>query len=320
VWVANSADGSVSRIAPETGTVTKTIMVGDRLGGIAYGAGSVWVTTQPSLAKDRLAGTLTFSDAGDLILQNADGSRRRKLTTNGADRDPSWSPDGSTIVFARGADFGSHLFTISPDDGAVHQLTTGPVKGADPVWSPDGRYIAFERGTNDRNSIWVVRPDGTGLRDITPQNAAYGYPTWTPDSSSVTACRYTLPNFAPTQLMSFNMDGRQSRSLWSVPGTAFAPVWSPSGDLIAYGDNASGVGVYVTGGSGGGFTKLSSLPPNAISGGRVGPAWSPDGSAIAFGGAGPNGADIYVINADGTGLSRLTGDGRAGQPDWRPTR
>ena len=41
------------------------------------------------------------------------------------------------------------------------------------------------------------------------------------------------------------------------------------------------------------------------------PDWSPDGKKIVFNGipkGSPDGADIYVINADGTGLTRLTTD------------
>ena len=44
VWVANSSDGTVSRIDPETGRVVKTIRVGGRPIGITAGDGYVWVT------------------------------------------------------------------------------------------------------------------------------------------------------------------------------------------------------------------------------------------------------------------------------------
>jgi len=44
VWVANAADGTVSRIDPVTGKVVKTIKVGGRPVGVATGDGYVWVT------------------------------------------------------------------------------------------------------------------------------------------------------------------------------------------------------------------------------------------------------------------------------------
>jgi YVTN family beta-propeller protein len=47
VWVANSGDGSVSRIDPRTNAVTATVAVGHRPQGIAIAAGAVWVTVRP---------------------------------------------------------------------------------------------------------------------------------------------------------------------------------------------------------------------------------------------------------------------------------
>ena len=46
VWVANAADGTVSRIDPETNEVVKTITVGNAPAGIAVVDGSVWVSVQ----------------------------------------------------------------------------------------------------------------------------------------------------------------------------------------------------------------------------------------------------------------------------------
>jgi YVTN family beta-propeller protein len=46
VWVANSGDGTVSRIDSVGNEVTKTIDVGHRPQGIAVGSGFVWVTVR----------------------------------------------------------------------------------------------------------------------------------------------------------------------------------------------------------------------------------------------------------------------------------
>jgi YVTN family beta-propeller protein len=43
VWVANSGDGTVSRIDPETNAVVATITIGGTPVGIAFGGETVWV-------------------------------------------------------------------------------------------------------------------------------------------------------------------------------------------------------------------------------------------------------------------------------------
>ena len=54
VWVANTQDGTVSRIDPRTATVTHTIPVGRRPTGVAAGAGAVWVANSLSGTLDRI--------------------------------------------------------------------------------------------------------------------------------------------------------------------------------------------------------------------------------------------------------------------------
>ena len=47
IWVANSGDGTVSRIDPASGNVVATIEVGGNPASVAVGEGGVWVTTYP---------------------------------------------------------------------------------------------------------------------------------------------------------------------------------------------------------------------------------------------------------------------------------
>jgi Tol biopolymer transport system component len=49
------------------------------------------------------------------------------------------------------------------------------------------------------------------------------------------------------------------------------------------------------------------------------PSWSPDGSQLVFSGSSGGITDLYVVNADGTGLRRLTDDKFGDlQPQWSP--
>jgi len=57
----------------------------------------------------------------------------------------------------------------------------------------------------------------------------------------------------------------------------------------------------------------------------VGLAWSPDGTAIAFAASSdrtrtpnPRGSALYVVNADGSGLSVVPDTGKVWDPAWRP--
>lgn len=89
-------------------------------------------------------------------------------------------------------------------------------------------------------------------------------------------------------------------------------------------DQIDHVGIYSTRLSGGGLRKITLPPKRAAEDGEV--QWSPDGRKLVFVRTFLDGANttlrqaIYTVNADGSGLRRVTpfslnaGDG----PDWSP--
>lgn len=100
------------------------------------------------------------------------------------------------------------------------------------------------------------------------------------------------------------------------------PAWSPDGSKLVFASNRNGAvdELYVMNPDGSGLQQLTTL------GGFVAnPAWSPDGSKIAFVFGLTFGfnsyRNLYVINADGTGLKLLYNDLTAydmGRPAWSP--
>jgi len=96
--------------------------------------------------------------------------------------DPSWSPDGHHLLFARGSD----LFVASPDGSEPRKLITMQQTPRCIKESPDGKRIRFTIGPADQTSsaIWEIRSDGTDLHPVlpgwhTPPQEYCG--NWTPD-------------------------------------------------------------------------------------------------------------------------------------------
>jgi PKD repeat protein len=95
---------------------------------------------------------------------------------------------------------------------------------------------------------------------------------------------------------------------------ATAPSWSPDATRLAFTD---GNEVQVVNLIGGALTNLTNHPANDAS-----PAWSPNGEKIVFQSDREGRAELYVMNADGSSVVRLTYnagvDGIVPDPDWAP--
>jgi TolB protein len=133
----------------------------------------------------------------DLFVMHANGTHRRQITSPGPffeDYDPSWSPDGSRLVFFRwDPNRGSHaLFTVEPDGSDLTRITSwhlDPAQGVD--WSPNGRWILFSaKPEGQSGNLRMIRPNGTGLRLITGATKAdWLKPCFSPDGTRIASAR-----------------------------------------------------------------------------------------------------------------------------------
>jgi Tol biopolymer transport system component len=110
-----------------------------------------------------------------------------------------------------------------------------------------------------------------------------------------------------------NPDGTGETALTSnhTTGVNMLPAWSPDGRRIAFTHHGD---IYVMNADGSGVSLIFDAQFDNASL----PAWSPEGQRIAFTGRPSGPADVFVINADGTGLRQLTTRGSEDDPAWSP--
>ena len=196
---------------------------------------------------------------------------------------------------------------------ALLSLGCGGVGGAEDCM-PATTTIAFTTdidGNSELSELHLINADGTGRRVLAEDGES---PAWSPDG-----CRIGFVG-GPGDLYVVNADGGDRKRL--TPSPAINPVWSPDGRRIAVTDSGevdaeetiSNIDVLNSDGSG----RRRLVPFQAGE-----PSWSPDGGRIAFDGwFSISSTDLYVVDADGSNLRRLTG--RAGRsfdtrlPAWSP--
>ena len=207
------------------------------------------------------------------------------------------------------------IASMNPDGTGQWGIDFTPGDG-DPAWSPDGTRIAFTTNRNGDEDIYSMAPDGSGATELTFSNAYDSDPAWSPDGKVIAFISFRAEG---SGIYVMNADGTDQHLLAGNVGYPSHPSWSPDGQSIAFqtynydyatGTNSSGIWI-VTGPS---ARPLTQGPDNN-------PAWSPDGSKIAFDSTRDESGntDIYVMNADGTGITRLTKDVAPDtQPEWSP--
>jgi Tol biopolymer transport system component len=155
-----------------------------------------------------------LSNQAEIYVINPDGTGRLQLTFNDyEERGPSWSPDGTQILFSARIGGGSADFEIcvmNADGSGFQQLTDNTVPDLTASWSPDGTQIAFHR---------TVPGQGAQMFTMNPE--------LNPDGTLPVATQVT---FGP---------GLNLLAQW---GEVRTPVGSDPGDTLALGDGEGLVG------------------------------------------------------------------------------
>jgi len=224
------------------------------------------------------------------------------------------------IAYVSDRDGNRNIFVMNADGSGQTRLTEG--LNLQPDWSPDGTRLVYSGldGASPESGdmeIFVMLADGSNKVALTANDFDDSFPAWSPDGRRIAFVSDRDGNW---ELYVMNADGSNQTRLTSTPADESYPTWSADGQRIAF---AAALGersdIYVIGLQGGEMQPLTETGDNFF------PNWSPDGSRIVFvstrGGnlQAPFDAEIFIMNADGSGQVQLTDTAPAEyDPAWSP--
>lgn len=287
-------------------------------------------STRP--ADPRRTGLHRFGELDDLQIAqasplDAQGNLRRvTFTHEGADFDVELDPTGRWLAYASTRHrHTADIYLQRVDGTAVTQLTNDPANDVMPCISPDGKQVVF---ASDRAGTWdlyLMDIAGGPAIKLTEDGAQNIHPSFSPDGQQIVYSSRGSQS-GVWELILIDVDQPSHRR---IIGHGLFPVWSPTGNTIAYqrarerGSRWFSVWTVQITEEGDAVrpTEIAASSNAAI----ITPEWSPDGRSIVFctvldptadSPAGSR-ADIWVCNADGSGRSKLThGDFGNLYPTW----
>ena len=222
--------------------------------------------SQPSFSRDGrqiafvqlayVGRSFTPAYSSNINVMNADGTNRRQITSYVHASYPSFSPDGTKIVFSA---YPSEIYLINVDGSGMTRLTNTPESETHPVFSADGSKIlfaskAYNADYNAAADLYQMNLDGSGRTLLT--NTA---------NNPAAALNGSKIAFDATgQIFTANPDGSGRTALSSGPNDT-NPTFSPDSTFLAFGhrdanSNTPSIDTIPVNGSGGGISIFGANP------------------------------------------------------------
>ena len=240
---------------------------------IAIAVPSVRAQSAPSLPVRDIAfardGRLAASIEGDIWVRDAGGATWTQLTRGPMwDRQPAWSPDGTTIVFVSDREGQDDLFRIRVGEPSnAERLTTNAAPDLEPIVGVDGT-IWFVRGRVNDARLWRRAPNGDESR-VTKFTSPEHAPSL---STAGDRLAYIQRLEAGSRIRVRFVAATDVDSVVTAERSPESIAWSPDGERIAFTAHGVRDGLYVT--------PRSGRYVNFVAAAAGDIAWSPDGRVI----------------------------------------
>ncbi|KPL03432.1 MAG: hypothetical protein AMJ73_07170 [candidate division Zixibacteria bacterium SM1_73] len=257
-----------------------------------------------------------------LYTMKSDGSDQKGLNQTWAvhlgGRDPLWSPDKRRIAFTQATKSNSWIMTINSNGSQLHTLVKEAVPSFATLgdWSPDGNKLVYHLDSyteTSKSGIYVINPDGSGKMRLDQG--------WEPRFCGNDRVVYT--RWDGIFIIGTNGEGKRQLKETAMGVGLAKPVGSSDGDKIAFyrlivvSPPHQKCYLEIMNSDGSAHTKLAEIKGLSH---FAEIEFSPDNERILFLTSNDANSEIFVINADGSGLGTLTNNNaRAeGGARWSP--
>lgn len=168
----------------------------------------------------------------DICSMGPNGGGRAILTTNPADDyDPTWSPDGTEILFVSERGGQPDMYIMNANGSNQRRVRRNSGHRTSPTWAPDGRRIAYSWNEED---IYIYnRFTGASEFLVTGAN-----PAWSPDGTHIAfisgGSRFNPYTGASLYVINVQT-GTERRIVRGIADAVISePAWGPQSNYIVF--------------------------------------------------------------------------------------
>lgn len=222
----------------------------------------------------------------------------------------------------RVSDFEERLFVMDDDGSHLHCLTDDRPSGSvqDPIWSPDATQLLFSAHEDYQKNYYLINTDGSNLRHLhLPKHNGHPFliRSWLADQKLLLELieTHTPESTTPVAFYTMRVDGSELHYLASTESFS-GQTLNARAKLIP--KPKPDYSLYLTATDGASERPLTERGRVLRMSHGSTPTWSATGEQVAFVVNNDSDEQLYVVNADGSDLRRLSSIAFESPVIWSP--
>jgi len=275
------------------------------------------ITGEPGLFSTKLAFVYQAPEGRhkEIWMMDFNGRNPEPLVQNNrTNLSPTWTRDGQSVIFSSASLKGWDLWRYQVRNKRANQLTNFPGSALGPVTHPNGREIIVALSKEGESDLYVLDMNGRERRRLTRRTQVIDLaPSINPDG---TALCFSSGRMGALHVFRMDLSSLELKRLTRVGTLNDSCAWHPKENTILFQgmDTDREFDIFSMDEEGNNMARLTFDARHNET-----PTWSPDGKLVAFSSRRSGRDEIYVMQADGSNVTKITDlPGNAVMPSWSP--